>query len=373
MATLGEVGAKARRGLRVVRLVLVRSVTEFFRDRGPDLAGSLTFYAVLSIFPALLVMISLLGVFGQGARTIDAIMEMVAEVSPPEILAPIRGPIESLVTTPAAGTALIVGSVVSLWTASRYVRGLGRAMNTVFGVEEGRPLWRLWPAGYLLTASLVLLAAVGALALVFTGPVAQRVGDWIGLGSTALAVWEFTKWPAALVAAVLALAILYRFAPNVSGRGFHWVSVGAAAALVVIAVATFGFNFFVANFGNFNEVYGSLAGVAVFLLWLWLVNIGVVFGVRLDAEVLRVRQLREGIPAEDQLVLTPRATSASVRREQKREKMLADYRQLRRDDVVPSEAEPDEQSADHADAARLVPGGGGRTVEEEIGTRGSRR
>ena len=221
---VGEVVAETRRGLHVVRLVVVRSVSEFFRDRGPDLAGALTFYAVLSIFPALLVMISLLGVFGQGARTIDAIMDMLSQIAPQEILQSIRGPVEGLVTTPAAGAALVGGSVVSLWTASRYVRGLGRAMNSVFGVEEGRPLWRLWPAGYLLTAALVLLAAVGALALVFSGQVAEQVGDWIGLGSTALAVWDVAKWPAALMAAVLALAILYRCAAASSPtrRGWRW-------------------------------------------------------------------------------------------------------------------------------------------------------
>lgn len=329
--------ARMRRGLHVARLVLTRSVSEFLRDRGPDLAGSLTFYGVLSLFPAVLVMVSLLGVFGQGGRTIDAIMDMLSDIASPEVLDPIRGPVEQLVTTPAAGTALVVGTAVSLWTASRYVRALARAMNSVFGVEEGRPLWRLWPSGYLLTAALVLLASVGALALVFTGPVAERVGGWIGLGDTALTVWEFAKWPAGMLAAVVALAILYRFAPNVAGRKFSWVSLGAAVALVVIGVATLGFNFFVANFSNFNEVYGSLTGVIVFLLWLWLVNIAVVYGVRLDAEVLRVRQLREGVAAEDQLVLTPRDISATVGRARRREKMLAQYRELRRD--LPAGAE----------------------------------
>src|SRR5690625_763001 len=174
MATSGGTMARMRRGLHVARLVLTRSVSEFLRDRGPDLAGSLTFYGVLSLFPAVLVMVSLLGVFGQGGRTIDAIMDMLSDIASPEVLDPIRGPVEQMVTAPAAGTALVVGAAVSLWTASRYVRALARAMNSVFGVEEGRPLWRLWPSGYLLTAALVLLASVGALALVFTGPVAER-------------------------------------------------------------------------------------------------------------------------------------------------------------------------------------------------------
>ncbi|MDZ4232999.1 MAG: YihY/virulence factor BrkB family protein, partial [Dietzia sp.] len=299
MTTPGGAVTTVRRRLRTVRLVLARSVGEFLRDRGPDQAGSLTFYGVLSLFPAILVMVSLLGVFGQGARTVDAIMAMLSDIAPPEVLDPIRGPIESLVIAPAAGTALVIGMVVGLLTASRYVWALGRVMNGVFGIEEGRPLWRLLLIGILLTALLIVLVAVGGLALVFTGPVAQTVGGWIGLGETALAVWGVAKWPAALVSAVLALAVLYRFAPNVAGRKFHWVSLGAAGALVVIGAATAGFGFFVSNFGDFNRAYGSLAGIIVFLLWLWMVNMAVLFGVRLDAEVMRVRQLRAGIHAEE--------------------------------------------------------------------------
>lgn len=343
----------------MVRLVFMRSVGEFLRDRGPDLAGALTFYGVLSLFPALLVVISLLGVFGQGDRTVDAVMDMLADVAPPEVLDPVRGPIEALVTTPAAGTALIVGTVVALWTASRYVWALGRAMNAVFGVEEGRPVWRLLPAGLILTASLIALVVVSGLALVFTGPVAQTVGGWIGLGDTALAVWEIAKWPAGVVSAVLALAILYSFAPNVSGRRFHWVSLGAVAALAIMGVATAGFTFFVSRFGNFNEVYGSLAGVIVFLLWLWLVNMAVVYGARLDAEVLRVRQLRAGIPAEDAVVVTPRATTASDWQARRREKMLAQYRELRREPAA-GEAELDQVGVSGAGA-------------DEAGMDGSRR
>lgn len=339
--------ARARRGLRTVRLVLVRSVTEFLRDRGPDLAGSLTFYGVLSLFPALLVVISLLGVLGQGSRTVDAVMEMLADVAPPEILDPVRGPVEALVTTPAAGTALIIGTVVALWSASRYVWALGRAMNTVFGIEEGRPLWRLLPAGLLLTALLIALVTTGGLALVFTGPVAETVGGWIGLGDTALAVWSAAQWPAAVVSAVIALAVLYRFAPNVSGRRITWVSLGAAAALVIIALATAGFGFFVSNFGNFNRVYGSLAGVIVFLFWLWLVNMAVVYGARLDAEVLRVRQLRAGIPAEEALRVTPRDTRASEWDRRQRDKMIAAYRELRRE-PAPAEREDARAAADAA-------------------------
>lgn len=352
--------ARARRGLHTVRLVLMRSVAEFLRDRGPDLAGSLTFYGVLSLFPALLVVISLLGVFGQGSRTVDAVMDMLSDVAPPEILDPVRAPVEALVTTPAAGTALIIGTVVALWSASRYVWALGRAMNTVFGIEEGRPVWRLLPAGLLLTALLIALVTIGGLALVFSGPVAETVGGWIGFGDTALAVWSAAQWPAALVSAVIALAVLYRFAPNVSGRRISWVSLGATAALVIIGAATAGFGFFVSNFGNFNRVYGSLAGIIVFLFWLWLVNMAVVFGARLDAEVLRVRQLRAGIPAEEQLQVTPRDTRASDWEGRQRDKMIAAYRELRRDPAAGDRA--DSRAAADAPPVDTDPDAGGEDV-----------
>ncbi|MDO8394286.1 MAG: YhjD/YihY/BrkB family envelope integrity protein, partial [Dietzia sp.] len=163
MTTSGGAVTTVRRRLRTVRLVLARSVGEFLRDRGPDQAGSLTFYGVLSLFPAILVMVSLLGVFGQGARTVDAIMAMLSDIAPPEVLDPIRGPVEAVVTTQAAGTALVVGATIALWTASRYVWALGRAMNLILGVEEGRPPWRLLPVGLLLTALLIVLVAVGGL------------------------------------------------------------------------------------------------------------------------------------------------------------------------------------------------------------------
>lgn len=331
----------------MVRMVLWRSVVEFLRDRGPDLAGSLTYYGVLSIFPAVLVVLSLLGVFGQGQATVDAVIDMLSDIAPADFLDRIRGPIETLVTTSAAGAALAVGTVVSMWSASRYVRALGRAMNAVFGVEEGRPVWRLWPAGMFLTALLIVLVAVGGLALVFTGTVAETVGGWIGLGQTSLAIWEIAKWPAGVVSAVMALALLYRFAPNISDRRFHWVTLGAAATLLVIGVATYGFAYFVSRFGDYNEVYGSLAGVIVFLLWLWLVNIGVVYGIRLDAEVLRMRQVLAGIPAEEAVRVTPRATSASEAGARRRARMIAAYRDLRPD--VDPDAVTHDNSTDNSD------------------------
>ncbi len=325
-AALGPV----RRRLRGARLVAVRSVVEFLRDGSPDLAASLTFFGVLSLFPAILAGVSLLGVFGRGEQTVDAVMLMLSEAAPPEVLDPVRAPVESLVTTPAAGAALVVGLVVAVWTASRYVSALGRAMNTIYGVDEGRPIWVHKPAEVLLTALLVVFVVIGGLALVFTGPIAETVGGWIGLGETALAVWRVGKWPAAVVAAILALATLYRFSPNISGRRFHWLSLGAAAALVIVGIGTAGFSVYASNFGDFNRTYGSLAGIIVFLVWLWLANMAVLYGARLDAEVLRLRQLRDGLPAEEAISVTPRSTSALAGQARRRAKMLDEFAEIRR-------------------------------------------
>lgn len=325
MAELGPV----RRRLRTARLVAVRSVVEFFRDGSPDLAASLTFFGVLSLFPAILAAVSLLGVFGQGERTVDAVMNMLSEVAPSEVIDPIRGPVEVLVNTPAAGTALVLGLAVALWTSSRYVSALGRAMNAIYGVDEGRPIWVHKPTGVLLTTLLIVFVSVSGVALVFSGPVAVNVGGWIGLGDTALEVWRIAKWPAAGLAAVLALATLYRFAPNVSDRRFHWVSLGAGVALIVVGLATAGFGVYVSVSGSFSRTYGPLAGVIVFLMWLWLVNMAVLYGGRLDAEVLRLRQLSSGVAAEEAIWVTPRSTSALDRSIRRRRKMLDDFAEIR--------------------------------------------
>ena len=324
-----ELGPRRRR-IRTVRLVTVRSVVEFLRDGSPDLAASLTFFGVLSLFPAILAGVSLLGVFGQGERTVDAVMDMVEEVVPAEVVDPIRGPVEALVTTPAAGTALIVGVVVAVWTSSRYVSALGRAMNAIYGVDEGRPIWIHKPLGVLLTALLIVFVAIAGVALVFSGPIAETVGGWIGLGDTALDVWAVAKWPVAAGAAVLALATLYRYTPNISGRRFHWLSLGAAAALLLVGIATLGFNIYVSVSGSFSRTYGPLAGIIVFLIWLWLVNMAVLYGARLDAEVLRVRQLAAGLEVEEAISVTPRSTSASEAAERRRRAMLDDFAEIRR-------------------------------------------
>ncbi|UVE96308.1 YihY/virulence factor BrkB family protein [Dietzia sp. B32] len=312
------------------KIGLKRAAGEFSKDNCTDLAAALTYFAVLSLFPALLAVVSLLGVFGQGQATVDAVMGLFEGAAPEETLATLRGPIESLVNTPAAGIALITGIAGALWTASGYVGAFGRAMNNIYEVEEGRPFWKLKPAMILLTAVLLLLVCVAGLMLVISGPIAEWVGDLVGLGETAVTVWGIAKWPALILVVVVILAVLYGFSPNVKQPRFRWISVGAIVALIVWAVATAGFVFYVSNFSSYNATYGSLAGVIVFLLWLWITNNALLFGAEVDAEIERARELQAGLPAEETIQLPPRDTTASDKAAEKHQKTIDDAADVRR-------------------------------------------
>ncbi|PRC46887.1 YihY/virulence factor BrkB family protein, partial [Mycobacterium sp. ITM-2017-0098] len=213
--------------------VLRRTASEFSRDQCTDLAAALTYYAVLSLFPALVVVMSLLGVFGQGQRTADAVLQIIDDVSPGAAVDVLRQPIEQLVNAPSAGIALVTGILGALWSASGFVGAFGRAMNRIYEVDEGRPGWKLRLQQLLLTFVGLVVAAVVALILAVSGPVAEVVSGYLGVGSTGLAVWNIARWPVLLVLVVLGVAMLYYTGPNVKQPKFRWISVGAALAIVV--------------------------------------------------------------------------------------------------------------------------------------------
>ena len=316
------------------KLGIKRAVGEFGNDNCTDLAAALTYFAVLSLFPAMLAVVSLLGVFGQGQSTVDAVLGLLEGRAPESTLDSIRGPIESLVNTPAAGIALVTGLLGAIWSASAYVGAFGRAMNNIYEVEEGRPFIKLKPMTLLLTTVLLLLVMLAGLMLVVSGPIAEWVGDLVGLGSTAVTVWGIAKWPALLLVVVVILALLYGFSPNVKQPKFRWISLGALVALVVWALATGAFVYYVSNFGSYNKTYGSLAGVIVFLLWLWITNNAFLFGAEVDAEVERARELQAGMEAEENILLPPRDTTASDKKAEKQEKILEESREIRREAVA---------------------------------------
>lgn len=312
---------------------LKSAVSEFTRDQCTDLAASLTYYSVLSLFPALLALVSLLGVFGQGESTVQALLDIVRDIGPATAAEQLEGPITSMVGASGAGLTLVIGLAGALWSASGYVGAFGRAMNRIYDIDEGRPVWKLRPQMLLLTAALVVMAAVILLGLTLSGPLAQSIGSAIGLGDVAVTVWDIAKWPVILLLVVVMIASLYYFTPNVRQPKFTWVSPGAGLAIVVAILASVAFAFYVSGFSSYNKTYGSLAGVIVFLLWLWIINNVLLLGAELDSELERGRQLQAGIRAEESLQLPPRDTRQSDKAAEKLSEHVEEGRALRYESV----------------------------------------
>lgn len=308
-----------------------RTVREFLHDECPDLAAALTYYAMLSLFPALVALASLPALVGQDSQqTTDRLVQLVQDIAPSLVTSDIEGPINQLTTAPGAGAALVIGLLAALWSASGYVDAFGRAMNRIYDVDEGRPFWKLRPQMLGITLLTMLLVIAVAVMLVVSGPVARAVGDTIGLGSTAVTVWNIAKWPVLLLVVVMIVAILYWGTPNVRQPKFRWISMGALIAIVAWGLGSAAFGLYVANFGSYNKTYGSLAGVIVFLLWLWLTNLALLFGAEFDAETERARQLQAGMPAEESIQLPPRDTRKIDKDAEKQAQLVRRGRRLRR-------------------------------------------
>ncbi len=311
------------------RYAVKQAWAEFRRDECTDLAAALTYYAVLSMFPALLAVIALLGVFGRGQSTTDTLLELVGRIGQQDAVDQLRQPITQMTESRSAGFALVFGLLGAVWSASGYVGAFGRAMNRIYEVDEGRPFWKLRPLNLALTVVAVVLAAVVLLGLVVTGPFARELGDTLGIGATTVTLWNIVKWPILLLVVTLLVAILYYATPNVRQPKFRWVSVGAGFAIVVWILASLAFGLYVANFGSYNQTYGALAGVIILLLWVWLTNLALLLGAEIDAELERSRQLQAGIEAEEVLQLPPRDTRRSEAEAAKLDEQIEQGRELR--------------------------------------------
>ncbi|MEO7754799.1 MAG: YihY/virulence factor BrkB family protein [Terracoccus sp.] len=311
------------------RYVLRRTVREFSKDECTDLAAALTYYAVLALFPAVIALLSLLGLVGQSQQTVTTLTSLLNDVGAGGAASTVEPILTSLSTASGSGLLFLVGLASALWSASGYVNSFGRAMNRIYEVREGRPFWKMRPAMLLVTLIAIILVALVALALVLTGPVAESVGSAIGLGSTAVLVWNIAKWPVMLAVVILIIAILYWATPNVKQPKFRWVSVGAVLAIVIWILASAGFGFYVSHFGSYNKTYGALAGVVIFLLWLWITNIALLFGAELDAELERGRELQAGIVAEESIQLDHRDTTKIEKNEAKDADEIERGRELR--------------------------------------------
>ena len=306
-----------------------KTVREFSDDQCTDLAAALTYYSVLALFPAAIAILSLVGLVGQGPKTVTTMTDILRDLGATSAADTLEPTLMQLSNTPNSGLALIIGLAAALWSASGYVGAFGRGMNRIYEIDEGRPIWKLRPTMLLVTLVTVILTALVALGLILTGPAARAVGDAVGLGSTAVTVWNIAKWPVLLAVVVLIVALLYYATPNVKQPKFKWISVGAVLAILVWALASALFGIYVANFSSYNRTYGSLAGVIVFLLWLWITNLALLFGAELDAELERGRELQAGLPAEEVIQLPARDTRKSDKAAKKERKDIEQGRQLR--------------------------------------------
>jgi membrane protein len=283
---------------------LKRTIKEFSEDNLTDWAAALTYYGVLALFPALVALLSIIGLLVDPKTLTDALTSVVPG-SASDALTPV---IEQLASNDkAAGFGLIIGLAGAVWSASGFVGAFTRATNVVYETPEGRKIWKLKPLQLLVTLVGILFAAVILATLVLSGPVVDAIGQALGIGETGQTVWNVVKWPIVLVLLALMIAVLYYATPNVRLRGFKWVSPGAGVAIVVAIVASALFAFYVGNFGSYNKTYGTLAGVIVFLIWFWLINVALLFGIELDAEIERTKELKEGVPrAEKEIQLDAR-------------------------------------------------------------------
>jgi membrane protein len=321
------------------------TIREFSTDQCTDIAASLTYYAVLALFPGLVAVFSILGVIGEGDKAASTITGIIQGVAP-QAADTLKGPLQDIANSPGAGFALISGIVLAIWAASGYVGAFSRAMNRIYEIEEGRPFWKLKPAQLLVTVIGIVLITIATVILIVSGPLAKSVGDTLGLGDVATTVWEIAKWPVLAFIIVVMIAILYYATPNAKQPKFRWISVGALIAILVLTIATILFGIYVSNFSNYDRTYGSLAGVIVFLLWLWIANLALLFGAEFDAELERARQLQGGIAAEEEIQLPPRDDRKAKKAEKKEEESIEEGREIREDhDDDPSNDGPGSDAA----------------------------
>jgi membrane protein len=286
---------------------LRRTVREFKDDNLTDWAAALTYYSILAIFPAMLALVSVLGLLGNS--TTQSLIDNLGTVAP--------GPAKDIVTSAlenlqknrgAAGILFVVGLATALWSASGYVAAFMRASNAIYDVGEGRPIWKTLPTRVIITLVLLVMLAAVAIAVTFTGGLAKQAGNVLGLGSSAVDAWDIAKWPVILVVVMTMFAILYWASPNVKHPKFRWITPGSVVGVLLWIVASAAFAFYVSSFASYNKTYGALGGVIVFLVWLWISNIAVLLGAELNAEVERGRQIEAGRPEDEEPFLEPRDT-----------------------------------------------------------------
>jgi membrane protein len=275
--------------------ILKRSVREFKHDDITDRAAALTYFGVLALFPAMLVLVSILGLLGKSAT--QQLLTNIGQVAPGGVLTFLKGVVTQVQgKAGVAGIAAIIGLLVAFWSASGYVAAFMRASNAIYDVDEGRPIWKTVPVRILTTFALVIMLVIAAAIVVLTGPIANQVGAVFGIGHVAVVIWDIAKWPVLAIIISMMLSLLYKACPNVRQPGFRWISAGGVVAVIIWLIASGLFAVYVSFSGSYNKTYGSLATVIIFLVWLWVTNIAILLGAEFNAEVQRERAIRGGLP-----------------------------------------------------------------------------
>jgi membrane protein len=277
--------------------VFRRTISEFIDDDLTDMAAALTYSGILSIFPGLLVLLAGVGLLGRSIT--DDVIRNLNELTPGPAQSIIADGIEHLHDNQStAGVLAIVGIVVAFWSATSYVGAFMRAANKIFDVPEARPLWKTLPIQLVVTAITGIFLAASALAIVFTGRLAQAAGSALGIEQATVRTFDILKWPVLVLAVGLLFALLYWISPNARQAGFRWITPGSALAVFAWIIVSGGFAFYISRFNNYDRTYGTLGGVIIFLVWLWLTNVAVLLGAEFDAELSRARAIAAGLPKE---------------------------------------------------------------------------
>jgi membrane protein len=272
-----------------------RAIREFKHDDITDRAAALTYFGVLALFPAMLVLVSILGLLGKS--TTQQVLNNLGQVAPGGVNSFLKGVVTQVQGKAGiAGIAGIIGLLVALWSASGYVAAFMRASNAIYDVDEGRPIWKTVPVRIITTLALVIMLVIAAAIVVLTGPIANQVGTAFGIGHAAVLIWDIAKWPVLVIIVTVMMSLLYKASPNVRQPSFRWISAGGVIAVVIWLIASGAFALYVSFSGSYNKTYGSLATVIIFLVWLWISNIAILLGAEFNAEAQRERAIRAGMP-----------------------------------------------------------------------------
>ncbi|WP_417510111.1 YihY/virulence factor BrkB family protein [Microbacterium sp.] len=316
---------------RLWTFAIRRIFRAFAADGCADVGASLAFYAILALLPASMVGFSILSVLGRDEETAQISLDVVRAVAPEEAADGVADFLRELADLRMSGLLLASGVLLSIWAVARYVGVFARGMNRIHRVEEGRRIWALKLSQLAIAVVIIVCAVIAALFLAGSDRVAQAVGEVFGLGEVALFIWRIVRWPLLVLLVVFVVALLYYFAPNIRPSRFRWMSLGAAVAILVLAIASMAFGFYIANLSDYDRVYGPLAGVIIFALWMWIANMSLLVGVEFDRELERVRELRDGVPAERQVQLPLRDATRIAKTVRKDSADVAEARRIRRE------------------------------------------